>query len=206
MHDPDFVLRNGAAVAVHFVAFAVPLLVPYYLADVAGCSPLEIGMVLAASPAGMLLGSLAAAPAARSRGAARTALLGGLCVAAGSFAFAVSANAVLLAAICASLALQGFGLGLFQVAYTESVVSALPLDARGVAGSITMVTRTIGVAVAAAALTAAVDMLRVQRMAPAATSAAAPAAVYESVFLWLAGALAVLLLAGCLRRRLWFGA
>jgi MFS family permease len=205
LRDLDFVLRNGAAIAVHFVAFAVPLLVPYYLANVAGCSPLEIGMVIAASPAGMLLGSLAAAPSARARGAARAALAGGLCVAAGSLGVAASASAVLLTAIAASLVLHGFGLGLFQVAYTDSVVSALPLDARGVAGSLTMVTRTIGVVGAAAALTAAVDFLHAQRIASVAASAAVAAGVYASVFVWLAAALAALLLAGCLRRRLWFG-
>lgn len=203
--DLDLALRNGAAVAVHFAAFAVPLLVPYYLADVAGSSPIEIGMVIAASPAGMFLGSLLAAPAARSRGAARAALLGGLCVAAGSLALAASASAALLAAIVASLTLHGMGLGLFQVAYTDSVVSALPLDARGVAGSLTMVTRTIGVVGAAAALTAVVDFLHARQAASAAPSAAAWAAVYQTVFLWLALGLAALLLAGCLRRRLWLG-
>src|SRR5690606_5086421 len=122
LRDPDFVLRNGAAIAVHFVAFAVPLLLPYYLADVAHCSPFQIGTVIAASPAGMLLGSLLAAPAARSLGAGRAALLGGLVVAAASFAVAMSASAIALAAIVAALLLHGLGLGLFQVAYTESTV------------------------------------------------------------------------------------
>jgi MFS family permease len=206
MRDLDFVLRNAAAVAVHFVAFAVPLLLPYYLADVAGYPPLAIGLVIAASPAGMLLGSLLAAPAARGRGAGRASLLGALCVAGGSLAVAFSASTVMLPAIVASLALHGLGLGLFQVAYTDSVVSALPLDARGVAGSLTMVTRTVGVVSAAAALTAAVDYLHAQIVGSQAVSHAVPAAVYESVFFWLAAALAALLVAGCLRRSLWFAA
>jgi hypothetical protein len=112
----------------------------------------------------------------------------------------------MLPAIVASLALHGLGLGLFQVAYTDSVVSALPLDARGVAGSLTMVTRTVGVVSAAAALTAAVDYLHAQIVGSQAVSHAMPAAVYESVFFWLAAALAALLVAGCLRRSLWFAA
>lgn len=203
LRDADFVLRNGAAIAVHFVAFAVPLLLPYYLSDVARCSPFEIGMVIAASPAGMLLGSLLAARATRSLGAGRGALLGGLVMAAASLALSVSASATALAAIVAALLLHGLGQGLFQVAYTDSIVAALPLDARGVAGSLTMVTRTVGVVSAAAALTAAVDVLHAQRIASHSASTTASASVYETVFLYLALALAALLLAGCLRRKLW---
>jgi hypothetical protein len=44
----------------------------------------------------------------------------------------------------ASLALQGAALGLFQVAYGDQVIASLPAESRGVAGSLTMVTRTVG--------------------------------------------------------------
>ena len=46
--------------------------------------------------------------------------------------------------VIARLLLQGAALGLFQVAYGNQVMAALPTHARGVAGSLTMVTRTIG--------------------------------------------------------------
>src|SRR6266853_1008273 len=52
-----------------------------------------------------------------------------------------------------SLALQGIGTGFFQVAYMEVVMAASPLAHRGVAGSLSMLTRTIGGVTAAAALT-----------------------------------------------------
>jgi MFS family permease len=42
---------------------------------------------------------------------------------------------------------QGFGLGLFQVAYSDVVIKSLPLKARGIAGGITVMTRTVGVAI-----------------------------------------------------------
>jgi hypothetical protein len=44
---------------------------------------------------------------------------------------------------------QGLGMGLFQVAYTDAVVGALPVSSRGVAGSLSMVARTVGVVVGA---------------------------------------------------------
>jgi hypothetical protein len=55
-------------------------------------------------------------------------------------------------AVC--LAVQGFGLGLFQVSYADRVLATLPQADRGVAGSLTLVTRTIGIVGAAAGLTA----------------------------------------------------
>jgi len=59
-----------------------------------------------------------------------------------------------------SLALQGVGTGLFQVAYMEIVMATSPLAYRGVAGSLSMLTRTIGVVTAAAGLTLAFQALQ----------------------------------------------
>ena len=39
---------------------------------------------------------------------------------------------------------QGFGMGLLQVAYFDLVTAAIPLSNRGVAGALGMATRTIG--------------------------------------------------------------
>jgi hypothetical protein len=57
------------------------------------------------------------------------------------------------AAMVLTLALQGAGLALFQVAYMEIVIGSLPLADRGVAGSLAMLTRTIGTVAGAALLT-----------------------------------------------------
>jgi predicted MFS family arabinose efflux permease len=43
------------------------------------------------------------------------------------------------------LGLQGFGLGLFQVANMDFVMGVIPRHQQGVAGSLTMLTRTVGV-------------------------------------------------------------
>ena len=44
-----------------------------------------------------------------------------------------------------ALFIQGIGTGLFQTSYMYSITGMLPSDQRGVSGSITMLTRTIGV-------------------------------------------------------------
>jgi hypothetical protein len=47
------------------------------------------------------------------------------------------------------LVVQGIGLGLFQLAYADIVTAALPLAERGVAGSLALLTRTLGTVTAA---------------------------------------------------------
>ncbi len=51
-----------------------------------------------------------------------------------------------------ALAMQGVGMGLFQVAYADIVTRTLPRRARGVAGSLAMMTRTLGTVIAASVL------------------------------------------------------
>jgi MFS family permease len=52
-----------------------------------------------------------------------------------------------------ALVLQGFGVGLFQVAYMDIVMRTLPRRRRGVAGSIAMLSRSLGVVTGATVLT-----------------------------------------------------
>lgn len=203
VRDLDFVLLNLFSIAVNFVAFAVPLLVPYYLARVSGYAGDGIGAALALSPVGMLLGSACAPKAARAIGTRRSALLGACAVACGSFLIAAWPPQTNLPLLLASLFLNGAGLGLFQVAYTDVTVATLAREARGVAGSLTMVTRTIGVVTAASALTGALAYLERRYAGTGADALNAFASAFNAVFLAVAIALAVLLALGCLRRRLW---
>lgn len=193
IRDPDFVLPNIAGIAVHFVAFAVPLLAPYYLTRIAGYAPIESGAVLALSPAGILIGSALAARTAGAFGVRRTALLGGAIVAVGSITIALWPKAPWLAVILATLLLHGMGLGLFQVAYADIVVAALPRQERGVAGSLTMVTRTVGVMSAATALTALLHAIESRRSASGASDAVAFEDAFGTVFMCAAFLLAAFL-------------
>ncbi|MGE3849597.1 MAG: hypothetical protein AB7I01_22135, partial [Gammaproteobacteria bacterium] len=71
------------------------------------------------------------------------------------------------------LAVQGFGIGMFQVAYSDLVVAALPPSSRGVAGSLTMVTRTVGIVIGASAWMAMVQTLEDAALAAGASQAEA---------------------------------
>ena len=205
VRDPDFLLPNVAGIAVHFVAFAVPLLVPYYLTRIAGYAPIESGAVLALSPAGILIGSALAARTAGVIGIRRTALLGGALVAVGSVTIALWSKMPWLPLILATLVLHGTGLGLFQVAYADIVVAALPRQERGGAGSLTMVTRTVGVMSAATALTALLHTIEGRESGSGASGAMAFEHAFGTVFLYAALLLAAFLALSGLRRRAWRG-
>ena len=150
----------------------------------------------------MLLGSALAVPIARIAGARMAVVLGGVLVSAGGLAIGLWSSSATLLQILLSLLLHGAGLGLFQVAYTDVVVATLPRHARGVAGSLTMVTRTVGVVTAATALTSAMAFVERGRIAAGETATTAFVAAFGSVFLACSGILAALFAIGCLWR-LW---
>jgi MFS family permease len=180
MRDPGFALLNLSSAAVHLTAFAIPLLVPYYLARISGHGPLQIGGLLTPWPVGMMVGSILAAPVARALGRRPTVLIGGALLAIGQFAIGSwpAGPAVMLSA----LFVHGAGIGLFQVAYTDIVIAALPQHDRGVAGSLTILTRTIGILVGAAALTAALQSIEAGNLAAGQSAREAFLAAFQSVF------------------------
>ena len=60
----------------------------------------------------------------------------------------------------AGLIVQGIGLGLFQLAYSDIVTAALPLRDRGVAGSLALLTRTLGTVSAASIVLMVFEILQ----------------------------------------------
>ena len=196
-----FAAINAASVCVHFVVFAVPLLLPYYLARIEGYTAAATGAVIALSPAGVLLGSALAVPIARRTSSRRAALLGGMIVGAGSLGIGAAVSAHALAPLLMAVLLHGVGLGLFQVGYTDVIVATLPHGARGVAGSLTMVTRTTGVVSAATALTAVAAAIERDRLALGAAANEAFAAALAYVYIGAGAILLALLVLGCRQRR-----
>ena len=147
--DGGFAAINLGAVLINLAAFAVMLLAPFYLVRVEGLSVAALGLVLAGSATGMMV---AAPLAGRLAGVvpARAMLVGGAVLVAAALAL-VAAMAGLWVMVPA-LVMQGVGLGLYQVAYADIVARTLPLRARGVAGSLAMMTRTLGTVTGAAVL------------------------------------------------------
>jgi MFS family permease len=173
--DGDFLMLNAAACAVQCASFAAPLTVPYFLLGAAGWTPQASGALLSTWAMGMLAGSWAAAPSVTALGARRAAIAGTVVAAAGLAGLAAWTAAPPAPWMVATLALQGAGLGLFQVAHADGVVAALPPTSRGVAGSLTLVARTLGVVVGA---TAWLGLMR-RHEAPGLDAAAAAAATAE---------------------------
>ncbi|WP_158292015.1 MFS transporter [Paracraurococcus ruber] len=142
---PGFARLNAANALVNLAGFAVLLLVPYHLTGPAGLPTLAAGLVLAAAPGGT---ALAAAPAGWLLARLppwRMVQAGAACTALGLGLVALWDAATPVAAMVACLLLAGIGQGLVQVAYAEIILTTLPRHQRGVAGSLTMMTRTLGI-------------------------------------------------------------
>jgi len=147
--DRRLVAALLAAIGVNFAGFSILLLGPFLLMLIAALTPEVTGMVLASSPFGMLL----AAPLA-NRIAARIGMpaltgLGLIVTATGLACLGIGHNVL---TIVVGMFVQGIGQGFFQVANFDLVTSALPARDRGVAGSLAMLTRTIGLVLGATLL------------------------------------------------------
>lgn len=149
--DAGFALMNVQSILVNYAAFSILLLAPFYLVTFRGFDAVTGGVLLALSGIGMVVGAWLAGRIA-SRGSTGFLSGAGLALSAlGLAGIALFAPSSSIVGVAASLALQGFGIGLFQVGYTDLVTGRLPMKDRGVAGSLTMVTRTIGVVAGATA-------------------------------------------------------
>jgi MFS family permease len=150
---PGFAALNLCNTVLGFAGFAVMLLVPFYLARIAGLPAALLGLVLATGPAGGMLGAWLGGRLVVRFGARAVLLAGAIVTAAGLLAIAGWGATTPMAVLLAALVVQGVGVGLFTLAYTDSVTATMRREDRGVAGSLTMLTRTLGVVSAASLLT-----------------------------------------------------
>ena len=150
--DARFALMNAASVIANLAAFSVVLLVPFYLIGIARLDAGSAGVLLALAAVGTILGSAIAPRAVRRYGAVATAGIGMVLSSAGLAGIGCWPEGATAVLMSSCLIIQGLGLGLFQVAYTDLVTETLPPSERGVAGSLTMLTRSIGIACGASAL------------------------------------------------------
>lgn len=162
LKSPGFALLNIVSVTANVAAFSVWLLVPYYLARVPGHSLAENGAILATGAAGAVLASpIGGRLIERAVSAERLAIAGAVVIAAGLLMISAWTEQTSRTLLVTGLIVQGMGLGLFQLAYTEFVTSALPLADRGVAGSLTLLTRMFGTVTAASVILMLFEILQV---------------------------------------------
>jgi MFS family permease len=149
----SFAAINLASVAMNLVTFSVLLFAPYFLVRHTALPLPLAGAVLATGFVAMALASPVAGSLVARLGSGTVAPLGALATGAGLFSIGGWQPDTAPVVMILSLALHGIGLGLFQVAYMDLVLASSPLAHRGVAGSLAMLTRTIGTVTGAALLT-----------------------------------------------------
>lgn len=163
LKSPGFALLNLVSVLANLAAFSVWLLVPYYLTRIPGHTLAESGAILAAGAAGAVL----AAPFGgrlieRMISAERLAIAGAAVIGAGLLLLSTWTEQTSTALQVAGLIVQGIGLGLFQLAYADMVTAALPVGDRGVAGSLTLLTRMLGTVTAASVVLMIFEILQIR--------------------------------------------
>lgn len=159
-HLPGFIRINAAHALVNLAAFSIMLLAPFHLSRLPGLSLPAAGLVLAASPCGIVLAAPLAGRLANLVPVRRMAVVGAGLSSLGLFGIAAASTGQDLVWVTLAMAAQGFGMGLFQVAYFDIVTGAIPTRHRGVAGSLGMATRSIGTVTGATLLMLLFEMLR----------------------------------------------
>jgi MFS family permease len=150
--DFDFSLLNAGHAALNLAGFSVLLLVPFYLSRFGGLGAHATGLLLACSPTGTVIAAPLAARLATRVAPRLLAVLGAAAMTVGQVAIGSAGAIPNIPLLAGAMALQGFGVGLFQVAYFDIVTSSIPRADRGVAGSLVMMTRTLGTVTGASVL------------------------------------------------------
>jgi MFS family permease len=150
--DLDFALVTAAHALLNLAGFSIMLLMPFYLDRLGGLSVPATGLALASSPAGIMLAGPVAGWLTRTTSARRLALIGAVAMAVAQISISLADAPANIPLLTASMFLQGVGLGLFQVACFDISTATIPREDRGVAGSLVMMTRTVGVVTAATVL------------------------------------------------------
>ncbi len=152
--DPAFAVPNVMNVLANLAGFSILLLTPYYLVNVLKLSAFSTGLVLALAYAGSLTGAPLSAWLVARIGQRPTAFAGVALVGLGLLPLAFTGPATPVAVVAALLVLEGIGQGLLTVSYIDIVTATLPVRDRGVAGSLSQLTRTLGIVSGASVLTA----------------------------------------------------
>ena len=158
--DIDFALVNLAHTALNVAGFSIMLLVPFYLDRIGGLSVPMGGIVLASSPLGIMLSAPVGGRLVSHVPPRRLALVGALAMAVAQWTIGLSGAVLDMPVFCMAMFAQGFGLGLFQLAHLDIATATIPPRDRGVAGSLVMMTRTVGVVTGATVLMLAFQTLR----------------------------------------------
>jgi MFS family permease len=192
--DAAFAVPNVMNVFANLAGFSILLLTPYYLVNVLKLSAVASGVVLALAFTGSLLGAPLAARLVPLLGRRTTAFAGVALVGAGLLPLGFTGEMTPVALVALLLIVEGLGQGLLTVAYTDLVTDTLPERDRGVAGSLALLTRTLGIVSGASLLSALYAQGAVDGFL----------AGYRFALTVAGGGLLVALLVSCAWPRAWF--
>jgi EmrB/QacA subfamily drug resistance transporter len=198
--QPAFTIANLTHILAQIAGFTIFLLVPYYLLNYYHVTATLGGLLLAMAPLGTVLASPVGGALLSRFAAHRLSLYGLLLMAGGLGGISLwrTESSVLL--IASTLWLHGVGAGLFQVANMDFVMGVIPRFQQGVAGSLTVLTRTIGVVSCATAGSVSLALLQAHYLrelsAAGIPATDAPAQAFIWAFQWVfLGAAAIACLA-----------
>jgi MFS family permease len=194
--DRDFALVTAAHAALNLAGFSIMLLVPFYLDRLGGLSVPMSGLALASSPAGIMLAGPLAGFLTRTIASRRLALLGAVGMAVAQISISTAGAPANIPLLVVSMFLQGLGLGLFQVACFDISTATIPREDRGVAGSLVMMTRTVGVVTAATVLMLIFQTTRSLSVSEGMPDGAAFLAGFHAAFRVAAGLAILVVVAG----------
>jgi MFS family permease len=197
--DAAFVIPNLISALANLASFAILLLTPYYLVNLLGLSAVASGLMIALAFVGGTAGAPLAARLVPRIGQRPTAFVGVVIVGASLIAVGWTTPAMPLLLLAGLLLVEGSAYGLLVVAYTDIVTGMLARRDRGVAGALTLLTRTLGVVSGASVLSA----LQAHGAAGA-SGVDGFLAGYRFAFTVAGGGLLVALLVSCLWPRAWF--
>jgi MFS family permease len=127
--------------------FTSMLLIPFLMMNFMQLTSSMVGMVLFAWPAGMAFGNSLGPRIIRLKGSQHSLALAMLCMQ--NEAEHRLNRSMMTACLAIALLLQGIGLGLFQMVYTDWVMGQSAVHERGVAGAASLTSRTLGVVMTA---------------------------------------------------------
>ena len=178
----SFAIVNLASALMYLVTFSVLLFAPYFLVRYTALPLPFAGAVLATGFVAMAVASPLAGAVVGRFGGERVAPLGAISTGIGLFLIGSWQPDTPPLVMVLALSLHGVGIGFFQVAYMEIVIAASPLAHRGVAGSLSMLTRTIGTVTGAALLTLGFQAIASSARAGGVDEAQAFLAAFHAMF------------------------
>ena len=189
--NANFAWINLESVVVQFCSFTIALSLPYALPAV-GWSEIASGAMLSLWALGVLGGSGVAPLLLRHMNLQTVGNLAQGLMALGLALIGALTMAHAWPLMALALLFQGLGLGVFQVVYADKVVATVSDSARGLSGSLTLVTRTVGIVAAALIWLWLMELLQNQALSQGASKTEAIWAGTIGLLPWAAGIAIVL--------------